>query len=96
VAFVEDLSVFFPDFGVSVAFDGAEPDMLGLMDAPGLYVLGDQGRATINATDRTVILRTDQLRTLDQGSTITVDAIPYLVREIQPLEDAAFSLVSLR
>jgi hypothetical protein len=94
--FTEDLSVFFPDFGVSVAFVGAEPDMQGLMDAPGLYVLADQNHAPINATDRSVVIRSDQVGTLAQGSTISVDAIPYTVREILPLDDGAFSLVSLR
>jgi hypothetical protein len=96
VALVEDLSLFMADFGVSVAFQGAEPNMLGLMDAPGLFVLANEGRAPINATDRTVLVRTDQLGTLDQGETITVDAIPYVVREILPWEDGVFSLVSLR
>jgi hypothetical protein len=96
VAFTEDLSVFLTDFGVSVAFVGADPNMLGIMDAPGLYVLADQGRAPVNATDRTVVVRTDQLGTLDQGATIAVDAVPYTVREILPLDDGAFSLVSLR
>jgi hypothetical protein len=56
----------------------------------------DEGRAPINATDRTVVIRTDQQGTLAQYDTITVDAVPYTVREIQPLEDGAFSLVSLR
>lgn len=96
MALVEDLSLFLNDFGVSVAFVGAEPNMLGIMDAPGLFVLADEGRATINATDRTVLVRTDQLGTLAQGDTITADAIPYAVREIVPWEDDAFSLVSLR
>lgn len=96
MALVEDLSLFLNDFGVSVAFVGAEPDMLGLMDAPGLFVLADDGRAPINATDRTVLVRSDQLGTLAQGDTITVDAVPYAVREILPWEDGAFSLVSLR
>lgn len=97
MALVEDLNAFFPDFGVSVAFVGAEPSMLGIMDAPGLFVLeGDQGRAPINATDRTVLIRSDQVGTLGQGDTIVVDAIPYAVREIVPWEDGAFSLVSLK
>lgn len=97
MALVEHLADFFADFGVSVAFDGAEPDMLGIVDAPGLYVLeGENGRAPINATDRTVVVRTDQLGTLAQDDTIVVDGIAYRVREIQPLEDGAFSLVSLR
>jgi hypothetical protein len=97
VALVEDLNAFFPDLGVPVAFVGAEPNMLGIMDAPGLFVLqGDNGRAPVNATDRTVLIRSDQVGTLGQGDTITVDAVPYAVREIVPWEDGAFSLVSLR
>ncbi len=97
MALVEDLSQYLQDFGVSVAFVGAPPNMLGILDAPGLFVLeGDQGRAPINATNRTVLIRSDQVGTLGQGDTITVDAIPYLVREIVPWEDGAFSLVSLR
>lgn len=96
MAFTEDLDQFLVDFGVSVAFDGADPGMLGIVDAPGLFVLADQGRGAVNATDRVVAVRSDQLGTLAQGETIVVDAVPYLVREIQPLEDGAFSLVSLR
>jgi hypothetical protein len=97
VAFVEDLDAFTADLdSVEVSWDGSEPNLRGYVDAPGLFILADQGRAPVNATDRTLLIRSDRLDTLNQGDTITVDAVPYLVREIQPVEDGAFSLVSLR
>ena len=97
MAFSEDLDAFTADLdSVEVSFDGSEPNLRGYVDGPGLFVLGDQGRGTINATDRTLLMRTDRLGTLAQGDTIVVQAVPYLVREIQPLDDGAFSLVSLR
>lgn len=91
----DDLDEFVRD-GVSVTFDGAAPDLQGWLDAPGAFVLADQGRAPVNATDRAVLLRTDQLGTLAQGSTIVVDGVPYTVREMQPIDDGAFSVISLR
>jgi hypothetical protein len=96
MALAEPYNEFLRDFGVSVAFVGADPNMLGIVDAPGLFILADQGRGSVNATDRTVVVRSDQLGTLAQEATIVVDAVPYLVREIQPLDDGAFTLISLR
>lgn len=96
MALAEDLDVFLADMGVSVTYDGAEPDILGLLDVAGTLVLGHDGRSDISATDRNVLMRTDRLGTLGEDSTITVDSVPYVVRDTQPIEDGAFSIVWLR
>jgi hypothetical protein len=97
MAFDEDLDAFTADLDrVEVSFAGSEPNLYGYMDAPGQFILGDLGRGNVNATDRTVLVRSDRLGVLAQGETIVVAAVPYIVREIQPIEDGAFSVVSLR
>lgn len=96
MALTEDLDVFLRDMGVDVAFDGAEPNTLGLVDGPGLDILGDGGRAAVSAVDRRMLMRTDRLGTLGDGDTIVVDSVPYTVRDIQPFEDGVFSLVFLK
>jgi hypothetical protein len=97
MAFDEDLDAFTADLDrVEVSFAGSEPDLYGYVDAPGVSILGDLGRGAVNATDRTLLVRSDRLTTLEQSETIVVAAVPYIVREIVPIEDGAFSLVSLR
>ena len=96
MALTEDLSVFLADFGVSVSFTGSTAGMLGIQDLEGVTLLGDDGRAGVSAGDRTVLIRTDQKGSLTQGSNITVNGSTRKVRDIQPFEDGAFSLVRLR
>jgi len=99
VALTESLGVFEADFGVPVSFTGSAAGMLGLEDYPGIAILGDGDRAVIAATDRTVLVRTDQLGALARGDAITVNGTARIVRDVlvpDELKDGAFTLVALR
>ena len=96
MALTESLGVFVADFGVPVSFSGSVAGMKGNMDLTGELVLADGTRATVSAADRTVLIRTSQKGGLVGGSSITVDSVSYSVRDIQPIDDGAFSLVWLR
>jgi hypothetical protein len=95
VAFAENLAEFLADFGVSVSFTGSPAGMLGIVDAPGAHLL-DLGSSVVSASERTVLIRTDQVGLLVSGSTIVVDGVSRIVRDYLPTDDGAFTLVSLR
>lgn len=96
MALTESLGVFVADFGVPVSFSGSAAGMKGNMDLTGDLILADGTRASVSAADRTVLIRTSQRGALVGGSSITVDSITYAVRDIQPIDDGAFSIVWLR
>jgi hypothetical protein len=96
VSLTESLGVFVADFGLPVSFSGSVAGMLGIMDLSSIEVLGDGGRAVVSSADRTVVIRTSQKGGLTQGSTITVNSVQYVVRDLQPFDDGSFTLVLLR
>jgi hypothetical protein len=96
VAFTESLDAFLADFGVTVSFSGSTAGMLGIEDAQGLLVLEGEQFPGVQATDRTVLIRTDQKGALAPGTAITVNGTARTVRHLLPYEDGAFTLVSLR
>jgi hypothetical protein len=96
MALTESLGVFVADFGVPVSFSGSVAGMKGIMDLTGSHVLGDDGRAVISAADRTVLIRTSQKGALTQGASITVNSVSYVVRDLGPIDDGSFTVVSLR
>jgi hypothetical protein len=96
VALTESLDAFLADFGVTVSFSGSTAGMLGIEDAPGLLVLEGEQFPGVQATDRTVLIRTDQKGVLAPGTAITVNGTARVVRHLLPYEDGAFTLVSLR
>lgn len=96
MALTEDLAVFLADFGVPVSFSGATAGMLGIEDAQGLLTLPGDQFPGVQATDRTVLIRTDQKGGLKPGDAITVNSTARVVRDLLPVEDGAFTLVSLR
>jgi len=96
MAITEDLDAFLRDFGVSVSFTGSAAGMLGIEDAQGLLALPGEQFPGVQATDRTVLIRTDQKGALAPGSAITVNGTARVVRNVLLHEDGAFTLVSLR
>jgi len=96
MALTESLGVFTFDMGVPVSFSGSVAGMRGIMDLTGVHVLGDDGRAVVTSSDRTVLIQTDQKGALTQGSAITVNSVAYVVRDIQPIDDGSFTMVWLR
>ena len=50
----------------------------------------------MQATDRTVLVRTDQKGALAPGSDVTVNGTARKVKHLVPVDDGAFTLVVLR
>ena len=90
-----DLGIFLADMGVSVSYTGSPAGMKGLEDAPGVLALGSDQLPGVQATDRTVLIRTDQLGSLVPGSAVTVNSTARTVRYTLPHEDGAFTIVWL-
>lgn len=85
----ENLDLFFADFGVSFT-TGAISGMC-IKDMPGVNILGNQ----IIKVDHQVIVKTAQFGDLLYGDPVTVDGSAYTVKEAMPVEDGAFTLISL-
>ena len=103
MALTETLDSFLADFGVAVSFSGSTAGMLGIPDAPGALELASisgigQGQQFpgVQASDRTVLIRTDQKGALVPGTAITVNSVSGTTRMVLAFEDAAFTLVSWR
>jgi hypothetical protein len=93
VALTETLGTFLADFGVAVSFSGSDVGMLGIPDAPGVLALSSDQLPGVQATDKTVLIRTSQKGGLVPGGTITVDGVSGTVRYLLAHEDGAFTLV---
>jgi hypothetical protein len=93
VALTETLGTFLADFGVAVSFSGSDAGMLGIPDAPGVLSVAGEQFPGVQATDKTLLIRTSQKGALKPDTAITVDGVSGTVRYILPHEDGAFSLV---
>ena len=96
MAFTENLDAYLADFGVPVSFSGSVAGMLGIEDAQWLLTLPEDQFPGVQATDRTVLIRTDQKGALAPGTAITVNGTARVVRHLLPYEDGTFTLVPLR
>lgn len=96
MAFTESLGAFLADFGVSVSFSGSTPGMLGIEDAAGILGLSNDEFPGVQATVRTLLIRTDQKGALVPGSSLTVNGSSRVVLSALPHEDGAFTLLTLR
>jgi hypothetical protein len=85
----EDLDLFFADFGVSFAA-GAISGMC-IKDAPGINILGNQ----IIEVGHQVIVKSSLFGDLLYNAYVTVAGEAYTVKETMPVEDGAFSLITL-
>lgn len=74
MAFTEDISLFFADFGVEAVF--GEASVTVLLDRPDAEVLGGAGLTN----DPVITYATGDLAGLAMDSEITVDGVDYLVR----------------
>ena len=90
IPFVEDQSVFLPDFALPVVANGVSG--LGIYDAPGEYV-GDGGIMMLS--DPTVRCLGSLVDGLQYGDSIMVDGRTYTVRENRPLFDGVWNQVFL-
>jgi hypothetical protein len=89
MAFVENLSVFFEDFGVTVVAGALTT--LAIFDMPDENVLGDR----VQSTEYTIVFPTGALGTLEYGSAVTVSGVAYKVRQVHQIEDGALQRATL-
>lgn len=88
----EDLTVFFADFGVPVAFGGYSTK--ALFDKAG--TVQDLGGLPITVQEDSILYATDALPGLKKDSAITVDSTAYTVRNVTKQDDGKVSRATLR
>ncbi len=85
----EDLGEFFNDFGVSCTAGAVTA--LGILDMPTQVLAGDQ----VLSTDYTLTARAADFGDLLYGSEISVNGVPYTVRETRLIDDGSFCQIGL-
>ena len=85
----ENLDLFFADFGVS--FTAGAVSGMCIKDEPGLNILGNQ----IIEVGHQVIVKSSLFGALLYGDAVTVNGVAFTVKEVMPVEDGAFSLITL-
>lgn len=85
----ENLDLFFADFGVSFVA-GAVSGMC-IKDESGMGILGNQ---VIDAGHQ-VLVKSSEFGALLYGDPVEVEGVAFIVREAVPVEDGAFSLITL-
>jgi hypothetical protein len=90
MAFTEDLSPLFADFGVTVRHGAVTAQ--AVLDAPTTTALG----GLVSLEDFQLTLSTADLPDLAHGETVTIAGTAYLVREVMAIDDGALKRVTLR
>jgi hypothetical protein len=87
---LEDLSIMFADFGVNC--------VLGTSTALGLFDRGTQSAlgGMALSEEESITLPATTFASLAAGSSLTVDAVAYTVREIEYLDDGKIKRATLR
>jgi hypothetical protein len=89
MAITEDLSIFLDDFGVSCTAGAITA--LGILDMPMEVLAGGQ----VLSTDYMLTARAADFGDLLYGSEISVNGVPYTVRETRLTDDGAFCQIGL-
>lgn len=84
MAFAEDLGIFLAEFGVSCTAGAVTA--LGILDMPSQVL----ANGMVLSTDYTLTAKASDFGTLIRGSSITVDAVAYTVREVMLMDDGKF------
>lgn len=85
-----DLDLFF-SFGASSVTAGAVSG-LGLLMMPG-EIIAD---GMVMSTDYELTVKTSEFGNLEYGAGIVVDAVPYTVRNVKPIDDGRLSIVQMQ
>lgn len=85
----ENLDLFFADFGVS--FTAGAVSGMCILDQPGINILGNQ----VIEVGYQVIAKSSEFGGLLYGDEVEVDGVAFVVKETMPVEDGAFSLITL-
>jgi len=86
----EDLDVFLNDFGVSCTAGAVTA--LGILDMPSQVL----ANGMVLSTDYTLTAKASDVGTLTRGSSITVDAVAYTVREVMLMDDGKIVQLGLQ
>ena len=89
MAITEDLSIFLADFGVSCTAGAITA--LGILDMPMEVLAGDQ----VLSTDYTLTAKAAEFGDLQYGAEISVNGVPYTVRETRLVDDGVFCQIGL-
>jgi hypothetical protein len=89
MALTEDLNIFLADFGVSCTAGAVTA--VGILDMPMEVLAGDQ----VLSTDYTLTARASDFGDLQYGSEISVNGVPFTVRETRLVDDGAFCQIGL-
>lgn len=87
--FSENLDAFLGDFGVAVT-DGTTTTT-GVLDMPSEVIAGGM----VITTDYSLTVKASVYPALKYGDALTVNAIPYTVREVRAQDDGQFFTVYL-
>jgi hypothetical protein len=87
---IEDLDLFFADFGVS--FTAGAISGICIKDMSGFGILDDR----IVDPGHVVLVKTSAFNNLFSGISATVAGQPFTIKDAMPIEDGAFSLVALK
>lgn len=90
MAFTENLTLFFADFGVSVVAGAVTG--LGLLNMPGELVADGM----IITTDYSLRCEASKFSALAYGTAMTVAGIGYTIRENRLIEDGVFCEITLQ
>ena len=85
-----DLDLLF-SFGASSVTAGAVSG-LGLLMMPG-EIIAD---GMVMSTDYELTVKTSEFGNLEYGAGIVVDAVPYTVRNVKPIDDGRLSIVQMQ
>ena len=89
MAITEDLDIFLADFGVSCTAGAVTAQ--GILDMPMEVLAGDQ----VLSTDYTLTARASDFGDLQYGAEISVNGVPYTVRETRLIDDGAMCQIGL-
>jgi hypothetical protein len=90
MALTEDLSIFLADFGVSCTAGAITA--LGILDMPGQVMAGGM----VISTDYTLTAKAEDFGDLLYGSQISVNGVPFTVREATLQDDGRMVALSLQ
>ena len=90
MAFVEDMSIFFADFGVTAVHGASSAQVL--LDKETQSAL--DGMVLDN--DESITLPSTDLPSLATGQALTVGGVSYVAREVRVIDDGALKRVTLK
>jgi hypothetical protein len=89
MSFVENLPVFFADFGVTAIANNLTTQVI--FDAPDENVLGQR----VQSAEYTITFPTGALGNLTYNSAVTVAGVSYKVRQVHQIEDGNLQRATL-